>query len=89
MDGLSIHETDANGENKISKPSQSLFTDNELKILMDILKLNVAYIYLEYKQYDLVLTILNDFLLVDVNDVKRNEQNEEIYKLLGISPFTL
>jgi len=56
---------------------------------MDILKLNVAYIYLEYKQYDLVLTMLNDFLLIDINDIKKAEQNEEIYKVLGISPLTL
>ncbi|ORY21488.1 TPR-like protein [Neocallimastix californiae] len=92
LDGLSINNStnpdDPNSE-KTTKPSQSLFTDNELKILMDILKLNVAYIYLEYKQYDLVLTMLNDFLLIDINDIKKAEQNEEIYKVLGISPLTL
>jgi len=33
--------------------------------------------------------MLHDFLLIDVNDAKKNEQNEEIYKLLGVSPLTL
>jgi len=91
MDGLSItNDNNTNNESKTTTTSnQSLFTDNELKVLIDILKLNIAYIYLEYKQNDLVLTMLHDFLLIDVNDAKKNEQNEEIYKLLGVSPLTL
>ncbi|ORX82269.1 hypothetical protein BCR32DRAFT_292766 [Anaeromyces robustus] len=92
MDELSLNNNDttsSNQENKETKRKQSLFSDNELKILMDILKLNVAYIYLEYKQYDLVLTMLNDFLLVDVNEINKAEQTEKIYKILGVSPLTL
>jgi len=91
VDGLSItNDNNTKNESKTATTSnQSLFTDNELKILIDILKLNIAYIYLEYKQYDLVLTMLHDFLLIDVNDAKKNEQNEEIHRLLGVSPLTL